>query len=268
MIVHRRLSAVPLFLAFLVLVAFPLPALAEISFSVSPIRVELSGESGGTHTDALEVRNEGNEKVRIKVSMQDWYLSEEGTPIFQKGGTQPRSCVGWMKINPVDFLLQAGEKKVVRYSVAIPPGIKEGGYWGAFIFETVPQVEPGQKTKAVAIKGNIGSIVYVVVGKPVPVGDIIDMSYDAGGKGRKILTKIKNNGTVHFRVKGSIKVNDPAGKTVQTVELPDVPVLADYSRTIPATLDDKLPAGSYTAVATIDIGDKSVLAGELPFVVK
>ncbi len=267
MYLHRHLPAVMRLIAALALTLLPISARAEISFSVSPIRIELSGEPGGTHTDAMEVRNEGNEKVRIKVSMQDWYLSEEGTPIFQKGGTQSHSCTSWMKINPVDFLLQAGEKKVVRYSVAIPAGIKDGGYWGAFVFETVPQVVPGQKTKAVAIKGNIGSIVYIVVGKPVPAGDILDMTYDTRN-GRKILTKIKNTGTVHFRIKGNIKITDTAGKTVQTTDLSDVPVLADSSRTLPVTLDDKLPAGRYTAVATVDIGGKAVLSGEFPFVVK
>lgn len=262
---QRALTAVSLILAFC---AFPLPAGAEISFSVSPIRMELSGEPGGTHTDAVEVRNEGNEKVRIKVSMQDWYLSEEGTPVFQKGGTQARSCVGWMKINPVDFLLQPGEKKVVRYSVAIPAGIKDGGYWGAFVFETVPQIEPGQKTKSVAIKGNIAAIVYLVAGKPVPAGDISDMGYEVVKGEKRIFTRIKNSGDVHFRIKGNLKITDEAGKTVQTVDLPDVPVLAGASRTIPVSLGDKLPAGKYTAVATVDIGAKAILAGEISFVVK
>ena len=266
---HRTRTLTFLFLAiFLMPFALTCPAAAEVSFSVSPIRIELSGEVGGTHTDIMEVRNEGNEKVRIKVTMQDWMLSEDGTPSFQKAGNQRRSCTGWMKINPVDFLLQPGEKKVVRYSVSIPEGVKNGGYRAAFMFETVPQVEPGQKTKAVAIKGNIAAIMYLVVGKTEPVGDITDMKYDGSKKERKVLTRIKNSGDIHFRIKGSVKITDAAGKTVQTAELPDVPILPEAARIIPVTLDAKLPAGKYTAVSAVDIGAKTVLVGELPFVLK
>jgi P pilus assembly chaperone PapD len=257
-----------LFAACIAIIGLPALTFAEISFSVSPIRIELSGEVGGTHTDVMEVRNEGNEKARIKITMQDWLLSEEGTPSFQKAGSLQRSCTGWMKINPVDFLLQPGEKKIVRYSVSIPDGVKNGGYRGAFMFETVPQVEPGQKTKAVAIKGNIAAVMYLVVGKTDPVGDLTDMSYNDSKKERQVLTRIKNSGDIHFRIKGSIKITDEAGKTVQTADLPDVPILPESVRTIPVTLDEKLPAGKYTAVATVDIGAKALLVGELPFVVK
>lgn len=264
----RPMTIASLLIATMLFTVCPRPSSAEISFSVSPIRMELSGTPGGTHTDVMEVRNEGNEKARIKVSMQDWLLSEEGTPTFKKAGSQGRSCTGWMKINPVDFQLQPGEKKLVRYSVSIPDGVKNGGYRGAFMFETVPQVEPGQKSKAVAIKGNIAAVMYLVVGKTEPVGDIADMNYDGSKKERRVLIKINNSGEIHFRVKGSVKIANEAGKTVQTAELPDVPILPESARAIPVTLDEKLPAGKYTAVSTIDIGAKVILSGELPFVVK
>lgn len=258
-----------LFLVFIILtLCFISDSHAEISFSVSPIRIEMTGEPGGSYNDVIEVSNEGKEKVRIKVAMQDWYLSEEGTPIFQKAGAIPRSCIKWLKINPVDFLLQPGEKKSVRYSVAIPPEIVAGGYWGAFVFETVPQVEPGQKTRAVAIKGNIASIVYITAGKPKGSGELIDMSFVENKDGGKVALRLKNNGTVHFRIKGDVKINDAAGKTVQTIPLPDVPVLPGYTRTQPVSLKERLPAGTYTAVATVDVGAAAIMAGEVSFTVK
>lgn len=256
------------FLSIAFLLGTPAFSRAEVSFSISPIRLEMSGDPGGSYTDAVEVRNEGSEKVRIKVTMQDWRLTEDGTPVFEKAKTEPHSCTGWLKINPVDFLLQPGEKKMARYSVTIPPGTKDGGYWGAFIFETVPPVEPGQKAKAVAIKGNIASIIYVVAGKPQPAGDILDMRYKRGKDQDSISVKIKNSGAAPFRMKGNVSINDGTGKSVSVIDFPDAPVLAESTRTFTLPIKEKLPPGNYVSTATVDIGAKSVLAGDLPFQVK
>ncbi|WP_298270111.1 hypothetical protein [Geobacter sp.] len=262
------LTAVLLNVLALLALSLPPAARAEISFSVSPIRIDMAGEPGGSYTDAIEVNNEGKEKVRIKVAMQDWYLSEEGTPIFRKAGSQPHSCIPWLRINPVDFLLQPGEKKTVRYSVAIPAGTPAGGYWAAFVFETVPHVEPGQKSRAVAIKGNIAAIVYVTAGKPVPEAEFLDLAYAPAGEMGAISMRLQNKGNVQFRLKGSVAINARGGKTVQTLAIPDAPVLAGFTRTLSLPLKEKLPAGSYTAVATVDVGGAALLAGEAPFTVK
>jgi hypothetical protein len=245
-----------------------MPAVAGISFSVSPIRMELAGNPGGSHADAIEVHNEGDEPVRIRIVMNDWYLSETGTPIFQKAGTQDHSCAAWLKINPVDFLLQPGEKKVVRYSVSIPPDTVPGGYWGAFVFQTLPIVKPGQKADAVSLKGNIASIIYVTAGNPPVKGDIIDMNFETKENGATISTRLQNTGTVPFRIKGELKITDAEGNTVASYDFTDAPVLAGFTRTFSQRIEEPLSPGDYTALATIDLGTGDLLAGELPFSVK
>jgi P pilus assembly chaperone PapD len=257
------------FFLLLCVAGFSAPAQADISFSVSPIRVEAKGEPGGTYADAMEIFNEGSEQVRIKVLVRDWHLTENGTPIFEKGGAQARSCAAWLKINPVDFLLQPGEKKAVRYSVTIPADTPAGGYWGAFVFETVPIIKPGEKTSSVALKGNIASILYVTVGQPAAVGDIAHMALQQAADATAIAVTLSNDGTVPFRVKGEVKITDAAsGAAVRTLPLPDAPVLAGYSRTFTLPIDSPLPPGSYVALATIDIGAGSLLAGEISFAIK
>jgi P pilus assembly chaperone PapD len=249
--------------ALLLLFSLATAVRAEISFSVSPIRVELSGEPGGTYTDAIEITNEGTEKVRIKVGTQDWYLTEDGTPVFQKGGSQKYSCASWLKINPVDFQLDPKEKKLVRYSAAIPAATVPGGYWASFVFETVPPVEPGKKTKAVAIKGNIASIIYLTVGKATPIAELIDMGFKDGVNGEAIALRLKNGGTVHFRIKGNIRIVGADGKPVQTLEIPDAPVLSGFSRTVSVPLKEKLPKGAYRAIATVETPGAPLMEGEI-----
>jgi P pilus assembly chaperone PapD len=253
---------------FIIFITLGSQAWSEISFSVSPIRLELAGSPGGSYTDGIEVRNEGSEKARIKVSVQDWYLSPEGTPIFQKPGSRPNSCASWIKVNPVDFLLLPGEKKVVRYSITIPPTAKEGGYWGAFILETLPLITPGEKAKSVSLKGNIASIIYLTTGTPTPNGDITDMRFTQSKDGQTLLITMRNTGTVHFRLKGDLNLVDDQGKKLETLPVPDTPVLPGYTRIISIPFKQKLVPGRYTATITLDIGAKALLAGETFFIVK
>ena len=98
-------------------VAGAVPVQADISLDVSPLRLELNGEPGEGITDAIEVTNLGDSPVRLKAYVQDWYLDEIGTPIFQPVGYQTHTASPWIGAAPNDFLLSPGESELVRFTV-------------------------------------------------------------------------------------------------------------------------------------------------------
>jgi P pilus assembly chaperone PapD len=241
---------------------------ADVSLSVSPIRVEHRVIQGERGTDMISVANEGSAPTRLKVSIEDWILSKEGSPVFMKAGGNPYSCVEWIRINPVDFRVSPGQTREVRYTITVPQGIPDGGYRAALIFGTAPDAVPGEKNRSVQVTGRIVTIVYVVVGKPSPAGHADGLKTTLRKDGVDFLLSLRNTGKVHFRTKGSLTVKDSNGQKVLDVGIPDVPVLPESEREIKISSGKSLPKGSYSVLAVIDIGNKDLIGAEATFTVE
>ena len=238
---------------------------AEVSISVSPIRVEHLVKQGEKGTDMISVTNDGTAPTRLKVSIEDWTLTKDGNPMFMKAENSKYSCAEWIRVNPVDFRLAPGQTREVRYTVAVPQGVEDGGYRVAIIFETVPDVTPGEQIKRVFLKGRIVTILYELVGKPTPEGHSNGMRAELKKEGVDFIVALQNTGKVHYRTKGSITVKDAEGKKAFEVDIPDVPVLPESEREIKASYDKSIPKGKYTATAVVDIGKKELIGAETTF---
>ena len=258
---------VVLFLALMGII--PYPALsAEVSIGVSPIRVEHVTKQGERGTDMISVTNDGSAPVRLKVSIEDWHLTREGTPVFMKAEKSPYSCSEWIRINPVDFRVAPGQTREVRYTVTVPEGVEDGGYRTAIVFETVPDASPGEKAKRVLMKGRIAAIVYEVVGKPSLQGHADSLKAEVEKEGIDFILSLRNTARVHYRTKGTIAVKDSDGNKAFEVEIPDVPVLQGSEREVKVRYDKPLSKGRYSALASVDIGMKELIGAETTFVVE
>ena len=238
---------------------------AEVSISVSPIRVEHLVKQGEKGTDMISVTNDGTAPTRLKVSIEDWTLTKDGNPMFMKVENNPCSCAEWIRINPVDFRIAPGQTREVRYTISVPQGIDDGGYRAAIIFETVPDVTPGEKTRRVFLKGRIVTILYEVVGKPIPQGHANSLKMELKKEGIDLILALQNTGKVHYRTKGTITVKDEKGEKAFETEIPDVPVLPESEREIRINYEKPIPKGKYTATAVVDIGQKELIGAEATF---
>ena len=257
-----------LFFFFLLILLPALFCQAEVSISVSPIRVEQIGKPGDRGTDMVSVTNGGSDPTRLKVSVMDWTLTKEGTPTFQKPGGAPYSCASWIKVNPIDFRISPGQTREVRYTVTIPEGTPEGGYRAAIVFETVPDVVPGEKIRRVFIRGRIATILYTVVGKPAAQGHANSLKVEIKKDGADFTLTLQNTGKVHYRTKGIITANDSNGQKVFDVQIPDDPVLPQSERHVKIHYDKPIPKGKYTAMAVVDIGVPELIGAEATFTVE
>ena len=91
-----------LFLAMTALV-FAGQATADISLDVTPMRVQLHVMPGAEFTDAVEITNVGDEPVRIQAELEDWFLDEVGTPLYQNAGSLETTASFWVEIAPQGF---------------------------------------------------------------------------------------------------------------------------------------------------------------------
>jgi P pilus assembly chaperone PapD len=252
----------PLVLLFVILCSLLVPVslvFAELSISISPARMEHRVNRGDQLTDIIQVTNDGGVPTRLKISLADWSISRDGNPAFFKAAGMAYSCAGWFRINPVDFRIDPGQTRDIRYTIDVPPGSADGGYRTAIIFETVPEVTPGQKAKQVQVRGQIAAVFYETVGEPVIAGSISGFRGEWKNNKSSFVLTMSNTGKVHFRSKGTIVIKDEKGNPLLSVAVPDEPVLPESERDIRINCDQVIPAGAFTAEALIDIGKKELL---------
>jgi len=255
----RKISVGILALSLIISIGYFTDLGAQIYFGISPVRVEHKLTPGKKDTYAIEIMNRGPFPLRIKVYVADWYLKDDGTPVFVAPGQVDYSCTGWIKTNPQDFRLSPDQNKVVRYQVSVPDVAEKGGYWTGICFENVLPETPGEKPRAVFSKGRIVAIVYVRVGKVIPEGEIKNIETSLKEEFMEFEIKIENTGRTYFRIKGELEIKDHRGKVAAKIKLPDVPVLRESQRIIKLKLDKKLPPGNYLAFCKLDIGREELI---------
>lgn len=250
---------------FLLALCMALPA--EIAISITPMRVDYKFKPGQTINDILAVSNTGDQAVRVKINIQNWKLSMQGSPVFSPLADDPYSCGRWIQINPVDFRLAAGQTRSIRYAITIPPQVELKSYRSAIMCEIIPDTKPGEPKK-VQIKTQIAMVVYGTVGETVPQCEITGLQAEKGKEMIDFVLLLKNRGMVHFRTKGSITLEDGQGKTVAKLDLPDVPALPESEREIRVPYEKALPKGTYKITAVLDIGKKELYGAEATFTIE
>jgi hypothetical protein len=181
-----------------------------------------------------------------------------------------------------DLRLAPQELKTATVTIKVPTNAEPGGHFGVIRFTAVP---PDLEGTGVALSASIGTLVLLRVSGEVK--DKLSMVEFASLKdGKKagffehgpidFMVRVKNEGTVHEKVQGSIEVTNMFGKKIGTVPVNSRGgnVLPDSIRRFPSTDDksDKLELsnkalfGMYTAKLNLTyLGGKEKLSTSLSF---
>jgi P pilus assembly chaperone PapD len=245
------------------------PAAAQMTVEVSPLRVELSVAPGGSHTQAVSLTNQGDSPVRIRATVEDWYLSKDGTPQYQpaKPGTWTTASA-WVRVAPPEQVVAPGQQAMVRFTTTVPAGTTDGGYRSAVLFEFGPPGgDPVARGRDVQFRSRVATTVYVTVGQPAPKVELTNLTARAvAGRPPEVVATLQNASRANVRTKGVLTVYDKAGTVVRQIDVPNAPVLPESERdlAIPTAGEREPPLapGEYRVEVKIDVGLRELLVGE------
>lgn len=260
--------------ALVLVLSSPAAAGAQDVFSVevTPLRVELTLRTGASHTQAVTLKNESKNGVRIRARVDDWFLSKDGTPQFKTvDPADPYSAASWVRLNPPEQLVAAGATAVVRFTTNVPKETRDGGYRCAVMFEfDPPDADPAAKGRDVMFRGRVATLLYATVGTPVAAIELTDLQVrTSAGRPADVVATLKNTSRTHVRTKGTMTISDAHGNVVRQLPVPNVPVLPDSERdvSVPTAQEHEapLPPGRYRVEVRIDVGQAAVIVGETSF---
>jgi len=214
---------------------------------VNPTVTELSLTPGKRKGGTFTVTNDGDKTISVKVEVEDW----------QKRG----AVVGdtsWLEVKPLEFELDPGEVREVKYKIEVPEEAK-GELVAMVFFGSIAPAGGG-----VGIQTRFGVSIYVVIkGTEVVDADIERLDVvkygDEGSDnyGINFGVTVENRGNVHIRPKGKVTVEDKEGNRIKELDVfYGFPVFPEGKRTFPAIWKgEMLPPGEYKAKATVSYGE-------------
>lgn len=244
-------------------------AQGALAVEVTPLRVELKMAAKATHTQVISLRNDGKEAMVVRARIDEYWLSEDGTPQFTfAAANTPFSASGWVRLNPSTLTIAPGQTVGVRATTTVPADTPEGAYRCAVMFEFDP---PGLDLKAarkdMQFRGRVATIVYATVGAPKTAIELVDLQVLPARNGaHDVVATLTNTGRGYTRTKGTVVISEPGGRTVREIPLPSVPVLPESRREIRVSTagsgHSPLEPGQYTVEVRIDVGQAALIVGE------
>jgi len=266
------------FLSLFLFLAALIPVVIWASISVSPTLFELQIPRGQSYTDAIRVMNVGKAGITVKVYLSDFDFQTNGNIRFLDAGTGEYSLSDYLRLNPTSLDLEPGEEKFVRFTVTMPQDL-EGEYQGLLFFQTQPKgLKSPAKGKQVMVSTRIGAGLYAAAKNTVKHSSEIPALFfkqaqtqtptqAPGNSTFHYALVYHNNGNIHLRPSGKVKIIDAAGKELASAPVNEnntsvlrdsVRIFAGDFKNIPA-----FPDGSYKIAAEIDYG-KEILEAEKP----
>ena len=239
------------------------PAKAQLSMSLSPVRVEHAIPPGELWTDIVTVENVSERPLRARVTIADWYLERNGTPVFVKRGTRPGlSMSRWIDVNPTEFEVAPGGTQVVRYTLSVPPGVPDASYRTAVLVESLPDFTGTPDRNVAYLTARIGVIIYNRVGTEAPLAEVVgqEVISDPGmPNSTAVKLTVRNRGLVNFRLSGESQIVALDGQVLQVVSIPDGVVLPQSEREVLLRFEEPTSHRVFNVLSRVDIGQEELL---------
>lgn len=188
------------------------------ALTISPVRMEISGDPGQTLRGEMELFNEQDEVKTFYSSTANFEArGESGAPYFLEEKT---GLATWIRVQE-SVRLEPQERKTIPYSIAIPPGAEPGGHFAAIFWGQAPQSQGGQ----VAIGGRLGMLILLSVTGETKEGKSGLVEFGVEG-GRFINSlpisffyKFSNDGSERVKPSGELKIKNLFGFTTVTLDV-------------------------------------------------
>ncbi|KKP98269.1 MAG: hypothetical protein US71_C0012G0024 [Parcubacteria group bacterium GW2011_GWD2_38_12] len=205
------LTGLSVILILLLWLTFVQPVFA---LTISPVRMEISGDPGQTLQGELELLNEQKESKTFYSSAQNFEArGESGAPYFLPDTS--KGLASWIKVQE-SVTLKPDERKTIPFSIEIPRNTEPAGYFAAILWGTSPpQTQGGGE---VTIGGKLGVLILLSVsGETQEGGGLLEFKTEGG----KFLTSLpitfnyrfSNDGSQRARPEGRLKVKNIFGGT-------------------------------------------------------
>lgn len=266
--IYRAGALILIMLATLFMFAIPQPIKAQdaansITLGISPQLLEITANPGEVFTNTFRLTNASSSSLAIRTVPKNFTpFGEEGSVSLTEEETT-YSIAQWISVSPTTVTIPSSKTQDFEVTINVPSDAEPGSHFGSVVFKTIP---PEDDAAVALVSQEIAPVILVkIAGDVTESADIEDFvstkSFWSNEPTVDLVSRIKNNGNVHFKPTGQIVIKNMFGKEVETLELSKENVLPDSIRAIATQWEKKgLRVGRYTAELTIVIGEDNEIS--------
>jgi hypothetical protein len=239
------------------------------SITVMPPKFELFANPGDIVSERLRVTNNSNFPTTYAIIVEDFSSSgEEGHVVLEEEGTDSAySLANWIEPEATEIVLQPGEETNVNFNINVPRDAEPGGHYASILLQSSTDNDPNVTN----VSQRIGSLALLRVSGNT-IEDVNVETFEAPKRSESgpvnFTLRIKNDGNVHVRPKGTIIITNFFGNKVAELPLEGANVLPGATRKMETTWDEDRLLGSYTATLVATYGVQNLpLAAATKFTV-
>lgn len=238
------------------------------NFEVAPIRLNFHNDAGETETRIITVKNHGNSRENITMTMRDYVVHRRGNRETLPSGSTQNSISDWVTLNPSFLELQPNEEQEVEVTFQAPVDDDHPAKWGILSFATAAErtayAADDEVQTGIFISGRVDT--RLMYNPPIDqdpnmvISNLREVTNEEDEE-RVFAVDIDNLGYTIAR--SELFLIASSLQTADETRFPDRNITAypQSSREIRLTLPDELEPGSYSLAAILDYGSRTNLKG-------
>ena len=242
--------------------------IAAQNFEVAPVDLTFSPNPGENQTKTITIKNHGNEKASIVLSLQDYLVYKNGEKKILSAGSSKNSIAEWITLNPSYLELNPNQSQPVEVTLQAPND-DYTSKWGILNVSTTKEQTSFEADKELTAGINIYGRISVHLSytprtgtnKRVQISNLQETTAPSDSL-RKFTVNIDNLGNHISNCKIYLiasNLQTLQEKKFKPVKLKSYP---QSTRNVELTLPaDKLPSGTYSLSAILDYGNDRSLEG-------
>ena len=233
----------------------------------SKIRVAVS--PGERSFGEITLDNPTDEAKSMRLYLEDWYYLPGGTGAkeFLPANSTPTSACPWITFSPADVIVPAFGKQKINYSVNVPRDAT-GARFATLFFETLISkgiLADSGRSAGLDVNVRVATLFYVevkgTIERTAKISNLtIAPSKDAKGS-LDITLDFENTGNTDITTSGNFSLMNSEGMVSARGALNSVYTFPGGKGTLLGIWKDKIPAGDYDLVITVDLGKALTDAG-------